>query len=79
MTAVSEETKKRHGKLAAEAKYHPETLAATVATQVEENTAPLLAEEFTRLEQSFVGANTSNHAQDEQIAESKVEQTSKID
>lgn len=72
--SLSEETKERDLRLAAEAKAHSEQLAATMTAQLEAQMSVLLASQFAKLEQNFVGANPSKTVQDEQIAASKTDQ-----
>jgi ribosomal protein L16 Arg81 hydroxylase len=71
---VSEETKERDMRLAAEAKAHSEQLAAAMAAQLEAQMSALLATQFAKLEQNFVGANAPQNTQEEQIVASKTDQ-----
>lgn len=71
---ISEEAKERDLRLAAEAKAHSEQLAATMTAQIEAQMSALLAAQFAKLEQNFVGSNATTNVQDEQILATKTDQ-----
>lgn len=70
LTTVSEETRERDLRLAAEARAHSEQLHATMTAQLE----ALMASQFAKLQQNFVGVNAAQSCQDEQIVASKTDQ-----